>query len=87
MTNPVIGITIKYIPPTNHRGARWSARVASGDRVQARAKIYPWDYSLSLDGNMQSVAIAHAKASGISDATFSKAMPISADTTIILIEV
>lgn len=87
MTSRAIGVLVKYIPPTNYRGTRFSVRVATGYRNQHKPKLYSYDYSLTLDENMRSVAIEHAKASGICAITCGQKIDISADTTLVLLEV
>jgi len=48
-------ITTKYLSPTNHRGARISARCAAGSCA------LPWDYALNPQENHRAAAMALAR--------------------------
>jgi hypothetical protein len=81
-----IPVMVKYIGPTNHRGTRFSVRVASGYRNQAKSKLYSYDYSLTLADNIQSVALKHAKASGMCAINFVQAVMVDAQTSCVLLK-
>lgn len=51
-------IETRFVPPTNHRGARVRVRCA------ARSMLVSWDHSLGVDGNHDAAAKALAERLG-----------------------